>query len=106
MTEQLRAYILSEGLDDWVPFEALRGAAPESTDEDRIAVIGSLAGEGLIVVGDLRAGRFAAWAGAPTTWVDRIRELLRRDPEAAMGIWLCNTPAGDAVARGASYGQS
>lgn len=105
MTDELRAYILSEGLDDWVPFEALRGAAPGSSDEERITVVTSLAEQGLIEVGDLNGGPFGAWTGDSAEWAARMRELLADDPDTAMGIWLRNTPAGDAAARGTSYGQ-
>ena len=105
MTNQIRDYVLREGLDDWVSFDEVQGVSPGMTDEERLAVVRTMAEEGLIEVGDLREGPFRAWEGGVDDWIQRIREMGDDGGDTVFQIWLCNTPAGDAVARGASYGQ-
>lgn len=98
MSNQLREFVLREGLDDWVPFEALRGECPDATDDERVSLVRELAAEGLVEIGDLRHGPFRAWPGDVDDWIPRMRELLAgQDP--VLAIWLSNTAAGDAVAR-------
>jgi hypothetical protein len=106
--------VLREGVDDWVPFRTVHMLAhAESPDAEELSLrqsaidaVCALVLAGLVEIGTVDDGGFAAWS-AP------LLELSRFTPDYLDGdtateddwgfrCWLSNTPSGDERARSAA----
>ena len=107
--DDARAELLWSGTDDWVSLaEAAdivrndRSVAPATLKAETLRVVADLLDDGLVRVGEVSGG-FRPW-GLDNR--DTIEEIDRRwsepyeDIAPADGIWLANTPEGDALAQG------
>jgi hypothetical protein len=107
MISRLGLEVLKEGLDDWVPFAAVKGAArrlgaaSEAEARRRTAdAVRELANQGLVEIGEVSQSGFSPWRG-------RLSELLAgldADADADdvdFSYWLSNTALGDERAQSA-----
>lgn len=106
----LQAYILTDGLDDWVMLGAITQAGvhfgmAESIQDAREITIDALAlllAEGLVEVGEIHhdVGRFHAWGLSPARTVEAIRQLTAvDDPDSwYAAAWINLTERGETVA--------
>ncbi|TFB87581.1 hypothetical protein E3O44_10845 [Cryobacterium algoricola] len=108
MTTELEAWVLAEGLDDWVPLDSIEGRArflyptADNAEIERtvVSAASSLIGQGLVDAGSVREHvGFATWDGPPESWPERIRaEVQFGEIERWGWIWLRLTPRGFEVA--------
>lgn len=107
--EDLEAYILSDGLDDWVMLGAIAEAAvafgiAKSTSDAReltVAAVERLLSEHLIDVGDIgRDGRFHAREESLIMTIERLKQVVAADDINAWyaAAWINLTEHGKAVA--------
>ena len=105
-----REDLLIGGLVDWADagwaLESSRLSGAKSTTVLRdatLALIDEVLREGLMVAGDVMGSEHVLWHGEPEEWVRRIRQEWLDEwgddvPTPGAIVWLCNTPAGDALA--------
>jgi hypothetical protein len=108
MTAELRAAILAEGLDDWVPLltvhfvaEKLWPAVDEAQIRERItSTIQGLIEQRLVEIGTVSDAGFSSWNIESDVVRERLLEAFATEDENTWGFaaWLNNTPAGDAFA--------
>lgn len=106
-----REDLLVGGLDDWadagwaLQSARLSGATdPVELRDYTIELIADVLGERLMLAGDIVGGEHIAWHGTPDDWARRIRDEWIAEwgeavPSPGAIVWLCNTDAGDEVAR-------
>lgn len=111
MIRQLSESVLQAGLDDWVPMAAVEGFARKLGAEGDLDVIEmglravrGLAGDGLVVLGDVSDGGFFEWIEPLEDALDRLERTWRKlDPgERGFACWLRNTDLGNERARTAT----
>jgi hypothetical protein len=96
--------VLTEGLTDWVPVDAVIGWAREAAEGSggnfkptAIAVIEYLILGGLMVAGDIGKAGFESWTDPPLAMARRVIaqcESFDWNPLGA-ACWLSNTKVGD-----------
>jgi len=105
--------ILVEGLADWVyvswALQAVKSHSEPGDDcaswrERTILLIRELLEEGLVEIGDVRNGVHIPWRSSVHASLERVRREWVAEwgdtvPTPGAIGWLCNTPAGDALAR-------
>lgn len=103
--------VLVGGLDDWADcgwiMQSVRLTGetdPVALREATLALMDRVMRTGLMVPGDIRDGVHITWDGNPDEWVSRIsREWITEwgtnVPTPGAVTWLCNTAAGDEIAR-------
>jgi len=106
-----REDLLIGGLNDWadagwaLQSSRLSGATSTTVLRDAtLTLIDEVLREGLMVAGDLVGSEHVPWHGKPEEWVRRIRQEWLDEwgdevPTPGAIVWLCNTAAGDALAR-------
>lgn len=109
--DQIKDYVLTQGVDDWVQLMDVAWSSsqafPEAARPDKIArgteAIKLLLEGGLIRVGDVRRGEgFVAWDVSPGQAADRIEAewtSLPEEPSLGDICWIELTEAGDAQAK-------
>jgi hypothetical protein len=108
LTDDVAKEILRDGLDDWVPLEAIRGfarlAGVHSEPEIKRIIVDALAvllDEELITLGSVTKGEgFIPWDGTAAASVERVRTLLETTERNywEFAAWARNTDAGDRAA--------
>ncbi|MFG2919142.1 hypothetical protein ACGF0D_40465 [Kitasatospora sp. NPDC048298] len=101
------ADVLIEGLDDWVPIDQLLWAAKEETAGPQwraffVELLRHLLDNGLIRIGELVEEGFSPWGGGTDDVVRLVTDDLDRldwEPRLGSRAWLCNTEAGNDLAR-------
>jgi hypothetical protein len=108
-----RAKVLVSGLTDWVELGQIHsfvesanpGASPAAVQAETLGLVGALADEGLVRIGDLTGAgnRFVAWNASIEDALRRIRgEYVDRFDDKNSWPWYCwldLTEVGERVAR-------
>ncbi len=109
--------LLVGGLQDWadagwaLQSARLSGATdPVQLRNLTLGLIAEVLRDGLMVAGDIVAGEHVPWHGSAEAAAARIcREWLdewgKDVPTPGAIVWLCNTPAGDVIARAVLAGE-
>ncbi|SDJ37906.1 hypothetical protein SAMN05444157_3082 [Frankineae bacterium MT45] len=98
--------VLVEAIDDWVPLRAIDGLVQRThprleSGERRAEVIDALrvlVGLDLVEIGEVSGASFNCWNGPRSSWLERIEQKYGSGAidTWGFGIWVSNTPAGDA----------
>lgn len=97
--------VLRQGLDDWVPFAAVKGTArrlgvTSATEQQRTSLeaVTALAEGGLVEIGEVGRDGFSPSPQPMSEVLARLRADAEGD-DADFGYWLNNTTMGDRAAR-------